>query len=126
MVNAACVGVHSKTHCRNDVFQERLQKATEHAQHQHESVSAGLRDPVSGSITPANDLMGLKAVAGQLAAELQAVLASGLREDSEGVITARKLLTSVQEQIETRTAEVAIEHELAVRTKCDGGGVDMQ
>ena len=53
----------------------------------------------------------------QLGAELQAVLASGLREDSEGVATARKLLISVQEQIDTRTAEVAAEHELAVRTK---------
>ena len=53
----------------------------------------------------------------QLGAELQAVLASGLREDSEGVTTARKLLISVQEQIDTRTAEVAAEHELAVRTK---------
>ena len=52
----------------------------------------------------------------QLGAELQAVLASGLREDSEGVTTARQLLTSVQEQIDKRTAEVAAEHKLAVRT----------
>ena len=43
----------------------------------------------------------------QLGAELQAVLASGLREDSEGVTTARLLLTSVQAQIDKRTAEVA-------------------
>ena len=52
----------------------------------------------------------------QLGAELQAVLASGLREDSEGVTTARQLLTSVQEQIDKRTAEVAAEQKLAVRT----------
>ena len=103
-------------HCWNDFFQERLQKATEYAQQQHESASAGLRDPVSGFAAPENDLAGLKAVAMQLGAELQAVLASGLREDSEGVTTARKLLTSVQEQIDTRTAEVATEHKLAVRT----------
>ena len=71
---------------------------------------------MSGFATPENDLAGLKAVAMQLGAELQAVLASGLREDSEGVTTARKLLTSVQEQIDARTAEVATEHKLAVRT----------
>ena len=71
---------------------------------------------MSGFATPENDLAGLKAVAMQLGAELQAVLASGLREDSEGVTTARQLLTSVQEQIDTRTAELATEQKLAVRT----------
>ena len=71
---------------------------------------------MSGFATPENDLAALKAVAVQLGAELQAVLASGLREDSEGVTTARKLLTSVQEQIDKRTAEVAAEQKLAVRT----------
>ena len=69
-----------------------------------------------GFATPENDLAALKAVAVQLGAELQAVLASGLREDSESVTTARQLLTSVQEQIDKRTAEVAAEQKLAVRT----------
>ena len=85
--------------------QARLQKVTQSAQQQHERVSKVLLDPLDKAAVPQIDLKGLNAIAAQITGELQVVSAGGLSEQSAEVIAARKLLTSVQDQISAHKAE---------------------
>ena len=99
-------------------WQARLQKVTRKAQRRHDRVSKVLLDPLNKS--PQIDIKGLKSVAKRLTGELKAALAGGLSEQSADVIAARRMLTSVQDQI--RAADMAEKHKtlrMSLAAACD-------